>query len=308
MTAVTGSRQRRFSRIQVRENILGYLWISPWLIGLLVFTLGPMIASFFFSFTTYRIIKPAEWIGLHNYVYALTEDDLFWPSLGRTFYFMLISVPLGLLGSLLLASLLNQRVRGESIFRTMFYLPSLTPTAAAAILWSWLLHYKVGLVNHLLSMVGIQGPRWLGSQQWAIPSIILIGLWTGIGGGRMIIFLAALQGVPIEFYEAAEIDGAGWWSKFRSITLPMISPTIFFNMVLGIIGALQVFATAYITTKGGPGRATWFYALHLYTHAFEYFDMGYACALAWLMFVVLLGFTLIQLRLSDRWVYYAGSM
>ena len=308
MTAVAEPRRRRGSRIQLRENVLGYLWISPWLIGLLVFTLGPMIASFVFSFTTYRIIKAAQWTGLRNYVYALVEDDLFWPSLGRTFYFMLISVPLGLLGSLLLASLLNQRVRGESIFRTFFYLPSLTPGVAAAILWTWLLHYKVGLVNHLLSMVGIQGPRWLGSQQWAIPSIILIGLWTGIGGGRMIIFLAALQGVPIEFYEAAEIDGAGWWHKFKSITLPMISPTIFFNMVLGIIGALQVFETAFITTKGGPGRATWFYALHLYTHAFEYFDMGYACTLAWLMFLVLLGFTLIQVRLSDRWVYYAAGV
>ncbi len=308
MTAVVKPRQRKYSRLALRQNVLGYLWISPWLIGLIVFTLGPMLASLFFSFTTYRIIKAPQWTGLRNYAYALVEDDLFWPSLGRTFYFMLISVPVGLLGSLLLASLLNQRVRGESVFRTLFYLPSLTPTAAAAILWTWLLHYKVGLVNHLLSMVGIQGPRWLGSQQWAIPSIILIGLWTGMGGARMIIFLAALQGVPDELYEAAEIDGAAWRHKFRFITLPMISPTIFFNMVLGIIGALQVFSTAYITTKGGPGRASWFYALHLYTHAFEYFDMGYACALAWLMFVVLLGFTLLQLRLSDRWVYYAGSV
>ena len=307
MTVVAQLRHK-FSRASFRHNVLGYLWISPWLIGLIVFTLGPMVASLIYSFTTYRIIKEPSWVGMRNYVYALTEDDLFWPSMGRTFYYMLASVPVGLLGSLLLASLLNQRVRGESIFRTLFYLPSLTPTAAAAILWTWLLHYRVGLVNHLLSLVGIQGPPWLGSQQWAIPAIILIGLWTGMGGGRMIIFLAALQGVPIEFYEAAEIDGAGWWHKFRSITLPMISPTIFFNMVLGIIGALQVFSTAYITTKGGPGRASWFFALHLFTHAFEYFDMGYACALAWLMFVVLLGFTIIQLRLSDRWVYYAGSM
>jgi multiple sugar transport system permease protein len=192
MTAVAQPRRRKISRLELRQNVLGYLWISPWLIGLLVFTLGPMVASLVFSFTSYRIIKAASWIGARNYIYALTEDDLFWPSLGRTFYYMLVSVPVGLLGSLLLASLLNQRVRGESIFRTLFYLPSLTPGAAAAILWTWLLHYKVGLVNHLLSMVGIEGPRWLGSQQWAIPSIILIGLWTGMGGGRMIIFLAAL--------------------------------------------------------------------------------------------------------------------
>jgi len=307
MAVAIEKSRRRISRSALRENLLGYAWISPWIIGFLVFTLGPMVASLIFSFTNYRIINQPKWAGWQNYTYALVEDDLFWPSLARTFQYVAISVPIGLFGSLLLASLLNQRVKGESIFRTMFYLPSLTPAAAAAILWVWLLNYKVGLVNYVLSLVGIQGPPWLGSQQWAIPAIILIGMWTGIGGGRMIIFLAGLQGVPEELYEAAEIDGAGWWRRFRHITLPMISPTIFFNMILGIIGALQVFTTAYITTKGGPGRATWFFALHLYTHAFEYFDMGYASTLAWLMFIIILVFTLIQLRLSDRWVFYAGA-
>ena len=307
MTAVA-QRRRGITRGDMRQNVLGYLWISPWLIGFVVFTLGPMVASFLLGFTRYRIIKPASWSGMDNYVTALTKDKLFWPSLGRTFYYVIASVPIGLLGSLLLAALLNQRVRGETVFRTLFYLPSLTPAAAAAILWVWLLHYEVGLVNHMLSLVGIQGPPWLGSQKWAIPAIILIGLWTGIGGGRMIIFLAGLQGVPREFYEASEIDGAGSWHKFRHITLPMISPTIFFNFVLGIIGALQVFTTAYITTKGGPGRASWFFALHVYTHAFEYFDMGYACALAWLMFLLILVFTILQIRLSDMWFYYAGAV
>lgn len=306
-TAVAGRRSGR-SRAAARQNVLGYLWISPWLIGFFVFTLGPMVASFLLGFTRYRIITTPKWAGLDNYVTALTEDKLFWPSLGRTFYYVAVSVPIGLLGSLLLAMLLNQRVRGESIFRTLFYLPSLTPAAAAAILWVWLLHYEVGLVNYLLSLVGIQGPRWLGSSKWAMPAIILITSWSSIGGGRMIIFLAGLQGVPQEFYEAAEIDGAAWWHRFRHITLPMISPTIFFNLVLGIIGALQVFTTAYITTKGGPGRATWFFALHVYTHAFEYFDMGYACALAWLMFLIILVFTIIQIRLSDLWVYYAAAV
>ena len=306
--AVLAERRSKWSRSAVRQNVLGYLWISPWLIGLVIFTLGPMLASFVLGFTRYRIIKPPTWAGLDNYVTALTDDKLFWPSLGRTFYYVLVSVPLGLLGSLLLAMLLNQRVRGETIFRTLFYLPSLTPAAAAAILWVWLLHYEVGLVNYLLSLIGIKGPPWLGSLQWAIPAIILIGLWSGIGGGRMIIFLAGLQGVPQEFYEAAEIDGAGWWHRLRHITLPMISPTIFFNLVLGIIGALQVFTTAYITTKGGPGRATWFFALHVYTHAFEYFDMGYACTLAWFMFLIILVFTIIQIRISDLWVYYAGGV
>ncbi len=290
-----------------RQNVLGYLWISPWLLGFIIFTAGPMIASLVLSFTNYRIINVIKWAGLDNYKTALFVDELFWPSLGKTFYYMIVSVPLGLLGSLSLAMLLNQRVRGESVFRTFFYLPTLTPVAAAAILWVWLLHAEVGLVNYILSLFGIKGPPWFASMTWAMPAIILITLWSSMGGGRMIIFLAGLQGVPQEFYEAAEIDGAGRWHKFLHITLPMISPTIFFNLVLGIIGALQVFNTAYITTRGGPGRATWFFALHIYTNAFEYFDMGYASTLAWCLFLILLVFTIIQLRLSEMWVYYAGS-
>jgi multiple sugar transport system permease protein len=307
MAIAAPAQRRRMSRATLRENVLGYLWISPWLIGFFVFTAGPMVASIIFSLQNYRIINDPSFIGLQNYVTALTEDKEFWPSLGRTFYYMLSSVPLGLLGSLLLATLLNQRVRGESVFRTLFYLPSLTPAAAAALLWVWLLHYEVGLVNYILSLFGIQGPPWLSSSRWAIPALILISLWSSMGGGRMIIFLAGLQGVPQELYEASEIDGANRLHRFIHITLPMISPTVFFNMVLGIIGALQVFTTAYITTKGGPGRATWFFALHIFTHAFEYFDMGYASALAWCMFLVLMVFTVIQLRLSDMWVYYAGG-
>ena len=310
MTAVTTKvpvQRRRISRIVLRQNVLGYLWISPWLLGFLIFILGPMIASVIFSFTNYRIINEARWVGLGNYSQALFEDDLFWPSLWRTFYYMLISVPLGLAGSLLLAILLNQRIRGETVFRTFFFLPSLTPLAAAAILWAWILHPEVGMINYMLSLIGIEGPPWLGSTRWAMPSLILIALWTGIGGGRMIIFLAALQGVPQELYEAADMDGAGSWAKFRHVTLPMVSPAIFFNFILGIIGALQVFTTAFITTKGGPGRATWFFALHIYTNAFEYFDMGYASTLAIILFFVLLIFTVIQLRLSDRWVFYAAG-
>lgn len=299
--------RRKLSRRTLRRNLLGYLWISPWLLGFLFFIFGPMIASVGFSFTNYRVINEARWIGLENYRYALFEDNLFWSSLAITFYYMLVSVPLGLLGSLLLAILLNQRLRGETWFRTFFFLPSLTPLVAAAILWIWILHPEVGLLNYLLSLVGIAGPPWLGSSRWAMPSIIIITLWTSIGGGRMIIFLAGLQGVPQELYEAAVIDGAGEWAKFRYITIPMISPSIFFNLVLGIIGALQVFTTAYVTTRGGPGRATWFFALHIYTNAFEYFDMGYASTLSLVLFVILLVFTIIQMRLSDKWVYYAGG-
>lgn len=306
-TAVARPRKRRFSRIALRQNLLGYLWISPWLIGFSIFIFGPMIASVGYSFTNYRIVNDPRFVGAGNYVTALTNDSLFWPSLGRTFAFMLISVPIGVVGSLLLAILLNQRLRGETVYRTFFFLPTLTPLAAAAILWSWILHPEVGMVNYLLSLMGVDGPAWLASTRWAMPSIVLITLWTSIGGGRMIIFLAGLQGVPQELYESASIDGAGAWSKFWNITLPMISPALFFNLVLGVIAALQVFTTAYITTRGGPGRATWFYALHIYTNAFENFDMGYASALAIILFVILLVFTVVQLRLSNRWVFYAGG-
>ncbi len=298
---------RKVSRLVWRENLQGFLWISPWILGFAIFVLWPMIASLLFSFQSYHIIGDSKWIGLTNYHTALKEDELFWPSMARTFYFMAVNVPLGLLGSLLLALLLNQGIRGQSLFRTLYYLPSLTPAAAAALLWVWILNYDVGLVNHLLRVIGIAGPPWLGSSQWAIPSIILITLWSGMGGSRMVIFLAALQGVPEELYEAADIDGAGRLAKFLHITLPMISPTMLFNLVLGIIGALQVFTTAYITTKGGPARATWFFALHIFTNAFEYFDMGYASALAWLMFIIILAFSIVQIRTSDLWVFYSGE-
>jgi multiple sugar transport system permease protein len=303
----TAVARRRISKFALRQNVLGYLWISPWLLGFLFFILWPMLSSIAFSFTNYRIVNEPSWIGLDNYTYALTEDNLFWPSLALTFLFMIVSVPLGVIGSLVLALLLNSRLRGETIYRTFFFLPTLTPLAAAAILWTWILHPEVGMINYLLSLIGIQGPAWLNSTTWAMPAIMMISLWTSIGGGRMIIFLAGLQGVPQELYEAAEIDGAGSWPKFWNITLPMISPALFFNLILGIIGALQVFTTAYIATRGGPGRATWFYALHIYTNAFEYFDMGYASALAIILFFILFVFTLIQLRLSDKWVYYAGG-
>ena len=197
MAGAEAQGRRRVSPMAMRQNVLGYLWISPWLIGFLVFTAGPMVASLVFSLQNYRIINQPDFIGLRNYTTALTEDKLFWPSLWRTFYYVAASVPFGLLGSLLLAALLNQRVRGESIYRTLFYLPSLTPTAAAAILWVWLLNYEVGLVNYLLHLVGIQGPPWLGSSRWAIPALVLISYWTGMGGGRMVIFLAGLQGVRL---------------------------------------------------------------------------------------------------------------
>jgi len=203
--------------------------------------------------------------------------------------------------------LLNQRLRGTSLYRTFFFLPSLTPAVAVAILWTWLLQPDVGLFNYVLSLVGIQGPKWLGSTDWAMPSLIAIALWTGIGGNRMMIFLAGLQGVPQELYDAADIDGAGTLQRFRHITLPMISPTMFFNLVLGVIAALKVFTVAFIATQGGPAFSTWFISLHIWSQAFKYLEMGYASALAWVFTLILLTLTAIQFRVSRHWVYYEGE-
>ena len=295
------------SRLQRREALEGYLWISPWLIGFIIFSLGPIIASFYLSLTKYKIGGTPEWVGLANYSEAFFADKLFWPSLGRTAYYSIASVLLGVFLSLLAALLLNQKLRGRNIFRALFYLPSLTPIVAMALLWVWLLQPQVGLVNYLLYQVGIDGPGWLSDRSWAIPSLILIALWSSIGGGRMIIFLAGLQGVPKEMYESAEIDGANALQRFWSITLPMISPVILFNLILGVIGSFSVFSIAYVATDGGPNYATWFYMLHLYFNAFSFFQMGYASALAWIFFVLIFILSYLQIRLSDRWVYYEFS-
>ena len=306
--SVTAPRTARAYSRRRREAIEGYLYLSPWILGFLFFVGGPMVASLLLSLTEYRITSPPTFIGLDNYRTAFTEARLFWPSLGRTFYFAIISVPVGITGSLLLAALLNQGLRGTTLFRTVFFLPSLTPVVASALLWTMLLQPETGVINYALRMLGIPGPRWFGSVQWAIPGLILMNTWGSIGGNRMMIFLAGLQGVPDSLYDAAAIDGANGWQSFQHVTLPMISPTVFFNLVLGIIGALRVFAAAMIATQGGPAYATWFFALHIYTQAFQYFEMGYASALAWSFLVVMLGFTYIQFRSSSRWVYYEGDV
>ena len=297
-------RRRRTSGLQRREAREGFLWISPWIIGFLVFTLGPMLASLYLSFTRYSIGDTAEWIGVANYQQAFTTDPLFWPSLGRTITYALMLVFFGIILSLLAALLLNQEIRGKTIFRALFYLPSLTPVVSLAVIWSWLLQPQNGLVNYMLGLVGIDGPGWLTSRSWVIPSIVLISLWSSVGGGRMIIFLAGLQGVPQQLYEAAKMDGAGQFAQFRHVTLPLISPTILFNAIISITGSFSVFSLAYIATEGGPNYGSYFYMLHLYNNAFSFFQMGYASALAWILFVVILALTLLQLWLSRRWVHY----
>jgi multiple sugar transport system permease protein len=295
------------SMMQARDAVWGYVFLLPWIIGLIVFWLGPILMSLVLGFTQYDAISPPVFIGLANYDTAFLHDRLFWPSILRTFEYSAIVVPVALLGALGLAVLLNRGIGGTNIFRAAFFVPTLTPAVALALLWTWLLQPEIGPINVGLKSLGIPGPLWLSSSQWALPSIILINLWASMGGNTMIIFLAGLQGVPQEMYEAASLDGAGGWAKFRHITLPMISPTFFFNLVLGVIGALKVFTTAFVATQGGPQYATWFFALHIYQNAFQFFKMGYGSALAWVFVVVLLLFTYFQVVLSRRWVYYAGG-
>jgi len=290
-----------------REAIEGVLYTTPWILGFIIFVAGPLIASLYLSFTKYNVLRPAKFIGLQNYIVALTKDPLFLPSIGRTFYYAALLVPISLIGSLVVAILLNQKLVATTAWRTMFFLPTLTPLIAASLLWRWMLNPDVGLVNYLLAQVGIKGPGWLSSIEWAIPALVIIGLWASVGGSRMIIFLAGLQDVPKELLEAAEIDGAGTWAKFWKVTLPLITPTIFFNLVLGIIFALRTFEAAFITTNGGPAYATWFISLHIYQNAFVSFDMGYASALSWLLFILISLLTYVQFRLSGNWVFYAGE-
>ena len=302
-----GSKNRKPASLKRQEAVAGFIYISPWLLGFLAFTAFPFLASFYLSFTDYTVVSQPRFAGFANYVEALSGDDLFWGSLRRTFTYAVIGVPLGILGSLACALLLNQGLKGTTLFRVLFFLPSLTPLVALALLWQWIFQPDFGVLNFLLAKVGIDGPGWLSSIEWALPSLIIMALWGTVGGGQMVIFLAGLQGVPQELYEAVEIDGGGPWFKFRHVTLPMISPTMFFNLILGVIGALRVFTVAYVSTEGGPAYATWFYILHLYTQAFKYFNMGYASALAWIFFIILIAFTYLQVRASRHWVFYAGE-
>jgi len=289
-----------------REELLGYLFILPWIIGVLVFALGPMAASFYFSLTKYDIVTSPRFTDLANYRKAFFEDPLFWKSLGNTAYYALISVPLGLVSSFLLACLLNAQIRGMVVYRVIYYLPSIIPVVGSSVLWVWILNPRLGLLNLVLKLLGLPTQSWLGNPDLAKPSLILMSLW-GIGGG-MVIYLAGLQDVPVHLYEAATINGAGGWAKWRHITIPMMTPTIFYNLLMGIVGSFQVFTSAFIMTGGGPLKATYFYMLNLYHNAFRFFRMGYASALAWFLFVILMLLTLVVFSSSGRWVYYMGGV
>jgi len=299
------ARPRPMSPLTLRNLRNGLLFISPWLVGLAVFTVYPILASLYFSFTQYDVVSSPRFIGLDNYVEAFTNDPLFYKAVGNTLSYALLALPLNMLVAVGVSLLLNMQVRGLALFRTVFFLPSIVPDIAAALLWGWLLNPQFGLVNALLKSVGLPALGWLADPTWAKPALVLIGLW-GFGGS-MVIYLAALQDIPQHLYEAAEIDGAGTWAKTRHVTLPMLTPTIFFNLVLGLIGTFQYFTTAFVLTNGGPAGATTFYALLIYNNAFRYFKMGYASALSWLLFAFIFGLTWVIFKTSGRWVYYEGE-
>ncbi len=282
------------------------MFISPFLAGFTLVTLGPLVASLILSFTDFQVAVDPHWIGLRNYQTAFS-DSTTWTALANTAYYVAISVPLGTALSLGCALLLNRKLPALPVFRTLFYMPSLVPTVVTVLLWTYLLQPDYGLVNSLLRDIGIEGPRWLNSGLWAKPSLILMALWGSAGGASMIIFLAGLQAIPRELYEAAEMDGAGARQKFWTITMPMLSPTTFFILIVGIIGAFKVFTSAYVATLGGPGDATRFFVLLLFQKAFNAYQPGYASALAWILFIVILVFTLVQFRLARRWVYYESG-
>lgn len=305
ITAVTGNRLQK-KRLANRKDLYGWLFAMPAILGLLIFTLGPMIYSLFMSFTDYTGSNSPAFVGLENYKRMFSgEDQYFYKSLAVTFYFVILSVPTGIIYSFLLAILLNQNVKGKAVFRTIFYLPSIVPIIAISFIWLWLLNPDLGLANELLRSLGLPGSQWIFGEKTVVPSLALMNLWTT--GGTMIIFLAGLQDIPRSLYEAIEMDGGSRFAKLRHITIPMMTPTIFFNLIMGIINGFQVFSQAYVMTNGGPNNASLFYVFYLYREAFQFSQMGSASAIAWVLFVIIMILTYIVFRTSNKWVYYEGD-
>jgi len=300
-----GSKSRR-SGLMRKEAVAAYLFLTPCILGLLIFEAGPVIASAVLSLMDWDLLSPPKWVGLSNFREMLLRDKLVPLSMFNTVYYTFFGVPLQLVAALGAALLLNSRVRGIRLYRTAFYVPSVTPAVANAILWVLIFNPESGIANYVLSSLGLPTYRWLVDPPLAKPAFILMSLW-GIGP-TMVIFLAGLQGIPEYLYEAASIDGAGALRNFRHITIPMLTPTIFFNLIIGVIGSFQVFTNAYIMTGGGPANATLFYMLYVYRNAFQYLRMGYASTLAWFLFLVIALLTAVQFGAGRRWVYYEGEL
>jgi multiple sugar transport system permease protein len=290
---------------RTRDNIAGFLFIAPWLLHFFLLIAFAMLFSLGISLTETDLLTGWKFIGAANYT-RMWSDPLFWKSLRVTAYYTFVLVPSGIVLALAIAMLMNQKVKGLGIWRMLYYLPSVVSGVAVAILWGYVLNPRFGLLNLGLKAIGIEGPRWLFSEAWAVPGFILMGLWGA--GGAMLLYLAGLQGIPTQLYEAAEIDGAGAWNRFRHITIPMLTPTIYFNLLINIIGSFQVFNQSYIMTQGGPNNATLTQVLYLYRKGFQDFQFGYASALAWALFLVIMIFTVLVVRSSENWVHYEGEL
>jgi len=298
--------RRRMSQTN-RNTINGVLFAMPWLIGLLVFWIYPTIASAYYSFTKFNAIQSPEWIGFSNYIQLFTADDNFWLAVYNTAYFAIISIPLAIIVSFGLAMMLNAKIRFQTVYRTIYFLPTLVPEIALSLVWVYLFTPGSGLVNVPFDWLGIKGPCWLTCPAWSRPTIILLALW--IVGQQIILYLAGLQDVPQDLYDAADVDGANALHKFRHVTVPIMTPVVFFHLVTSVIGALQFFTVPYIMTGGTgfPAGSLLFYSIYLYKNAFQYFNMGYASAMAWLLFMVALLVTLVIFRSARMWVFYAGG-
>lgn len=298
------ARLRNMTREERRRLATGLLFISPWIAGFLAFKLYPIVASFYYSFTYYDIVSPPMWLGLENYK-DLFADRYFIKSVSNTVYYAVLAVPTGLIVAYLLALLLNRPLYGRSVLRTIFYLPTIVPTVASAMLWLWILDVQFGLLNVTLKSLGLPAIPWLSHPRWSKPSLVLIHLW--YMGNTMVIFLAALQDVPQSLYDAAKVDGAGAWKRLRHVTIPFTTPAILFTLITGMIGASQTFSLVYVLTGGGPANSTLFYALYLYRTAFQYLRMGYGSAMAWVLFVGIVAVTMLVFKTSGRWVFYSGD-
>ena len=295
-----------YKKLNRQSNFYGILFAAPAILGFLVLLLGPMIASLIFSFTNYSIFADIKFIGLANYATLFTgKDPFFYKSLLVTFYYVLLSVPASIIFSFLIAMFLGRSLKGKAVFRSVFYLPSIVPSVASAFIWLWLLNPDLGLVNMMLSSVGLPTSMWFFSETSVIPSLVLTGLWGT--GSTMVIFLAGLEGIPAQYYEAIEVDGGNALHKLLRVTIPMMTPTIFFNTIMGIIGSFQTFTQAYIITQGGPNNSSLFFVYYLWREAFANSRMGFASAIAWVLFIIIMIFTFIVFRSSSSWVYYEGE-
>jgi multiple sugar transport system permease protein len=305
--APTAPRARRFLKPQTRHTINGLLFAAPWLIGIALFWLYPILASAYYSFTKFNGIQTPQWVGLANYAELFTNDANFSAAVYNTLYFALVSIPLAIIVSFALAMLLNVDISGRVVYRTIYFLPTLVPEVALALVWVYLFTPGTGLINLPFDWLGLRGPCWLTCPEWSRPTIVLLALW--IIGNQVILYLAGLQDVPQDLYDAANVDGANPWHKFRHVTVPLMTPVVFFHLVTSVIGALQFFTVPYIMTGGTgfPANSTLFYSIHMYKTAFHHFEMGYASAMAWLLFLVTLVVTLVIFRTSRLWVFYAGG-